>query len=242
MPDTNDRRTEWFVPSVGPLKFRIFIGLLFLPYTGMVLAYTIIGATLAEDFYPDRVGVLAVVYFLALGIAAHALDALGRGGVKPWGTHFSPAQLWGLAIVTLLPATAIGAYYAFRYAPLLWPIGLLELFFLFAYNREWFNGRFHTDGWFSFSWGMLPVLAGYVMQTNRLSLAALLAALAAGLFSRVEITAARPYKALVRAPQKNARDLRSVTIYERILKSISLGVILLSLGLLLWRLQVPFWR
>ncbi|MFQ5794642.1 MAG: hypothetical protein ACE5JP_06290 [Candidatus Bipolaricaulia bacterium] len=240
MPDTNDRHTEWFVPSIGPIKFRIFVGLLFLPYTGMVLAYTVIGATLAGSVDMKRVGALAVVYFLALGIAAHALDALGSRGVKPWATHFSPAQLWSLMILTSLPAAVIGGYYALYHAPLLWPIGLLEFFFLFAYNLEWFNGRFHTDGWFFFSWGVLPVLAGYVMQTNRLSLAALLVALAAGLFSLVEITASRPYKVLKRAPGQDAAGPRSAAIYERILKSISLGVILLGLGMLLWRLRFPF--
>ena len=32
---------------LGPLNVRLLIGLLFLPYTGMVPAYTIIGAMLA---------------------------------------------------------------------------------------------------------------------------------------------------------------------------------------------------
>jgi hypothetical protein len=250
MPDTSDRRAEWFVPSFGPLKFRLFVGLLFLPYTGMVLAYTVIGATLAEVVDARRVVALAVVYFLALGIAAHALDALGSSGVKPWGTHFTPTQLWGLVILSLLPAGAIGAYFAATDTPWLWPLGLLEFFFLFAYNLEWFKGRFHTDGWFMFAWGALPVLAGYVMQTNRLSLAALLAALAAALFSRVEITASRPYKRLRRAPDQDSGgdysggdySARQTTaaVYERILQSISLGVILLALGMLAWRL-IPFW-
>lgn len=239
MPDVNDRRSEWFVPPIGPVKFRIFLGLLFLPYTGMVLAYTVIGATLAETVDLQRIGALAAAYFLALGIAAHALDALGSHGIKPWGTHFSPAQLWGLVVVTLLPAGGIGVYYASRDTPLLWPIGLLEFFFLFAYNMEWFEGRFHTDGWFFLSWGVLPVLAGYVMQTNRLSLAALIVALAAGLFSLVEITASRPYKILKRTPGLDAAGLRTAAIYERILKSISLGVILLAVGMLIWRLTLP---
>ncbi len=241
MSDTNDRREEWFVPPFGPLKSRVFVGLLFLPYTGMVLAYTVIGGGLAEVFHPGRAGGLAIVYFLALGIAAHALDALGSRADKPWGTHFHPAQLWGLTIASLLPATAIGVFYALFYAPLLWLIGLLEYFFLFAYNLEWFDGRFHTDGWFVFSWGILPVWAGYILQTNQLSLAAVLVSLAAGLFSLVEITASRPYKALRRSADQTPKNVRAAMIYERILMSISLGVILLGAGLFLFRLQRPFW-
>ena len=241
MSNTEDRRKEWFVPSFGPLKVRIFIGLLFLPYTGMVLAYTVMGATLAEVFHPGRAGGLVLVYFLALGIAAHALDALGSRADKPWGRHFSPLQLWGLAVASLLPAGAIGVYLALSYAPLLWPIGLLEFFFLFAYNLEWFDGRLHTNGWFVFSWGILPVLAGYILQTNQLSLEVLLVALAAGLFSLVEISASRPYKALRRSADDTPNQEQTAMIYERILKSISLGVILLGVGLFLFRLQRPFW-
>ena len=48
MDPVPDRRSEWFVPQFGPLKFRLWIGLLFLPYTGMVLAFTVIGGMLAE--------------------------------------------------------------------------------------------------------------------------------------------------------------------------------------------------
>ena len=128
-----DRRQEWFVPSFGPLKFRVFIGLLFLPYTGMVLAYTVIGAALANNFDKGLAGGLIAIHFLALGIAAHALDALGSHAIKPWGVHFQPAQLWALAIISLIPVTAMGIFYAVNFAPLLWPIGLLEFFFLFAY-------------------------------------------------------------------------------------------------------------
>ena len=239
MKDARDRSREWFVPAVGPLKFRIFVGMLFLPYTGMVLGFTVFGATLAEILDVRRIGALAVVYFLALGIAGHALDALGSRSLKPWGVHFTPRQLWGLVALSLLPAAAIGIYYALNGAPLLWLIGVVEFFFLFAYNLEWFKGRLHTDGWFMFSWGALPVLAGYIMQTNRISLPSLLAAMGAALLSRVEITASRPYKALKRVADPDAAGHATEAVYERILQSISMGVILLALALLAWRLGFP---
>ena len=114
-----DRRTEWFVPSLGPLKLRIFIGLLFLPYTGMVLAYSVIGSMLANQIHWDRVGAILVIYFVALGVGAHALDALGSRGVKPWGKVFSKGQLWALAISSIVAAYAIGIYYMVLYTPLL---------------------------------------------------------------------------------------------------------------------------
>jgi hypothetical protein len=225
------------VPAFGPAAFRTFIGLLFLPYTGMVLAFTVIGSVLADPIYWDRVAAIVAIYFLGLGIGAHALDALGSKSVKPWGTVFSNRHLWAIAIVSLVGAYAIGIYYMVTVAPLLWPIAILEGFFVFAYNLEWFQGRFHTDGWFAFSWGGLPLLAGYVLQSNDISIAAVLIAAAAGLLSLTEIKASRPYKELKRAaPGSNGADGNRVTeALESVLKSLSLGVIVLGIGLLVWR-------
>lgn len=235
---TEDRRAEWFVPAFGPLKFRLLIGLLFLPYTGMVLAYTIMGTVLAEHIYWDRMAAIVVIYFLALGIGAHALDAIGSKGLKPWGYVFSERLLWILALSSIGIAYIIGMYYILRSTPLLSLVALAEGFVLFAYNLEWFEGRFHTDTWFAISWGGLPVLAGYVMQTNRISMAACFVAVAMGFFSLVEIKASRPYKTMKRESAKTGLDQKEqghMRAFELILQNISFGVICLGLGLLLGR-------
>lgn len=233
------RISEWFVPRFGPRRFRVAAGLLFLPYTGMVLSYTVIGSLLAREIYWNRVAAMVFIYFLGLGIAAHALDALGGKGVKPWGSVFSKRQLWLTAAGSLILAYGLAGYYMVRYVPLLLIIALIEGFFVFAYNLEWFDGWFHTDGWFAFSWGFLPVTAGYVMQTNGLGFQVLLVGCSAFLFSLIEIKASRPYKDLKRRPgplEGNEREL--IMRYETILKSISLGVCLLAVGLLVLRIKV----
>jgi len=232
-----DRRAEWFVPKFGPAKFRPFMGLLFLPYTGMVLSFSVIGSMLADPLYWDRVVAIAVIYFLGLGIAAHALDALGSRSVKPWGTIFTRGQLWLLAVLSLSLAYLLAIYYMIRYVPWLWLLAVSEGFFVFAYNLELFKGRFHTDNWFAFSWGFLPVLAGYIMQTNKMSIEALILAISMALFSSVEIKASRPYKDLRQRSNGLKEEEKSLMVrYEAILKSISLGVILLGAGLLIWRI------
>ena len=232
-----DRRTEWFVPSFGPERFRLAVGLLFLPYTGMVLSYTVIGSMLAPAIHWDRVAAIVLIYFLALGIGAHALDAAGSRGAKPWGRVFSRAQLWALAVTSLVAAYAIGIWYMVLYTPLLWLIAIPEGFFVLAYNLEWFGRRFHTDFWFAASWGALPVLAGYILQTNAVSPAVLLVAAAMALLSLVEIKASRPYKELKRAAASGEDvDRAQAERLEALLKSVSLGVILLGTGLLVWRL------
>ena len=221
------------MPAFGPPKFRIFIGLLFLPYTAMVLSFAVIGSLAAGNVDWDRVAAIVIIYFLGLGIAAHSLDAIGGGKSKPWGTIFSAAQLWLLAAASLASAYIVAGYYILLYVPWLAAVAVLEGFFVFAYNLEWFEGRFHTDAWFAFSWGFLPVIAGCLMQTNRISLEALVTAASMALFSVVEIKASRHYKVL---RQKSAmlsdHEKTALEKYEAILKSISCGVILLAMGLM----------
>ena len=234
--DHDTRASEWFVPAFGPARFRSFVGLLFLPYTGMVLAFLAIGASLAPRFHWGRLLAIEVIYFLALGIGAHALDGLGSSGRRPWGEAFDKRQLQVLAFGSLAMAYAIAVYYMVRYVPLLWPMALGEGFFVFAYNLEWFRGRFHSDNWFAFSWGLLPGLSGYIMQTNTVSVEALVCACAMAFFSIVEIKASRPYKALKREPHGLTSDQSLLMIrFEAILKGVSLGVILLAGGLLIRR-------
>jgi hypothetical protein len=203
----------------------------------MVLAFCVIGSMVAETIHWDRVGAIVLVYFLGLGIAAHALDALGSKQAKPWGEVLTRTQLWLMAIIALSVAYGVAIYYMILYVPLLWVVAILEGFFVFAYNLEWFGGTFHSDGWFAFSWGFLPVLAGSILQTNRISTGALLLAAGMALFSCIEIKASRPYKELKRrSTALRDEEKRLVKRYETILQCISLGVILLAAGLLVARL------
>ncbi len=208
MSASDTRINEWFVPRFGPLKFRAFVGLLFLPYTGMCLSFTIFGSMLAGTIHWDRVGAIVLIYALALGVSAHCADSLGSKKVKPWGSYFTRRQLTALMLSTIVVAYAVGIYYIIFYTPLLGLIAVLEGFFLFAYNFELWKGRFHNNFWFAVSWGALPVLAGYVIQTNSISLIALAVAAAAALASYAEIRTSRQYKVLVKSgPDKTAKKL-----------------------------------
>jgi hypothetical protein len=212
------------------------MGLLFLPYTGMVLSFSVIGAMLAGFVYWDRVVAMVIIYFLGLGIGAHALDALGSKGMKPWGQVLSERGLWVAALSSIAVAYLIAIYYMIFFVPLLWVVALPEGFFVFAYNLEWFGGKFHKDLSFAFSWGFLPVPAGYIMQTNEVTLGVLAIATAMGFFSLVEIKASRPYKVLKSHSDTLTHDEKLLMkSYETILKSISLGVLFLGIGMLMWR-------
>ena len=141
---------------------------------------------------------MALVYLLAVGVSAHSLDAMSPN--KPWGEFLTRSQLLALAVGGLVPALAVGLYLSIAFAPILIPLGLAELFFLLAYNLELFSGMFHTDFWFSVSWGYLPLLVGFVVQTGSVTVPALIAGLFGFFTAFVEINASRPYKALMRQP------------------------------------------
>jgi hypothetical protein len=233
MSEENQTRiNEWFVPKFGPMRFRVFVGLLFLPYTGMCISFAIIGSMLAGEIAWDRVGAIALVYTLALGISAHVADSLGSKKTKPWGSYFTKVQLLTIMAATLTTAYAIGVYYIAFYVPLLAVIAVLEGFFLFTYNYEIWDGIFHNDFWFAMSWGSLPLLAGYIMQTNSISILALTAAGLTGLASYAEIRMSRPYKQL---KQRNGNAAQTRRL-ENGLKAISAGTITFALSMLAYRI------
>jgi hypothetical protein len=214
------RINEWFVPRFGPLKFRAFIGMLFLPYTGMCISFTIIGSMLSESIAWDRVLSIFIIYFLALGVSAHAADNLGSKKIKPWGNYFSTFELRLMVIGGLSVSYILGIYYIIAFVPLLLIIAIIEGFFLFAYNFELFNGLFHNNFWFAVSWGALPLLAGFVIQTNSISVLSLISSIMAFLVAYIEIRISRKYKELKRKPQ-DVVDC-NVEKLERSLKVISL--------------------
>jgi hypothetical protein len=229
--ENETRINEWFVPKFGPIRFRVFVGLLFLPYTGMCISFAVIGSLLAGDIAWDRGGAIALIYGLALGVSAHIADSIGSKKSKPWGSYFTKAQLLALMVATLVAAFAIGAYYIVSFVPLLAVVAVLEGFFLFAYNFETFGGRFHNNFWFAVSWGVLPALAGYVMQTNSVSAIALAVSAATGCVSYLEIRISRPYKAM-----KKVGEDQKAKRFENGLKAISVGTIAFALAIVAYRI------
>ncbi len=223
------RENEWYVPKFGPRRFRLLVGLSFYPYSIMNASYVLIGSLLAPSIHFDRMAWMAVAYLLAVGVSAHSLDAMAPN--RPWGSFLSGRQLLVLAVAALVPACAIGLYFAFTVAPLLLPLGAVELFFLLSYNLELFAGRFHTDFWFASSWGFVPVLVGYVVQTGALSPAALAAGLFGFVTAHIEISASRPYKALRQDPV--GAESQVASRLESILKGVVATVMAVALFLLM---------
>ena len=185
----------------------------------MVVSFAAWGS-LVVDYSLERLVAICLLYFLALGISAHCLDALGSK-TKPWG-FLSKKKLWIISLITLSAAIIIGFYYAFLDSPLLIPIGIVEIFFLVSYNLELFNGKFHNNSSFVLSWGVLPVLAGTIIQINSITLESFALSGVAGILSYILIKTSRIYKNLKKQSAKTSLIYKK----EIVLKLISSGVIL----------------
>ena len=214
-----DRTDEWFVPKFGSRNFRRTIGILFLPYTSIVICFAALGS-LSGQFEIERLAAICIIYFLALGVSAHLLDAIG-GKTKPWG-DLPKKKLWLISMIVLGIAFSIGMYYVFLDSPLLFVIGVVEVFFLFAYNLELFGGKFHNNASTIFSWAILPVFAGSAIQTNSITIEAIMICGVSSIITYVLITTSRKYKHL----KQNNGNYLEIKKCESILKIITICVLI----------------
>jgi hypothetical protein len=150
--------------------WRDYWTLLHPPYTLWHLSFVAIGACIVPVIRPAYLGLAILAFFLAVGIAAHALDEL-RG--RPLRTGISNRVLIVLAALALLAAAAVGIYGASLVS--WWGLLFIGIggFLVPAYNLEWFRGTFHSDLWFAIMWGGFPALAGAFAQMGRIDVATL---------------------------------------------------------------------
>jgi hypothetical protein len=156
--------------------WRDYVTLLHVPYTAWHLSYVAIGCALAPTLHTDRLLAALAAFFLALGLAAHALDEL-RG--RPLGTSIPRTVLIAIAVASLAGAVAIGVAAALAWTPWLLAFVAVGAFLVPAYNLELIGGRFHSDTWFALDWGAFPVLTAYFVTAERLDPEAVFAAVAA---------------------------------------------------------------
>jgi hypothetical protein len=157
-------------------RLRDWWTLLHPPYTAWHLSYVVVGATLAPHVKLVPLLAALIAFFLAVGIAAHALDEYHG---RPLRTQIPGAVLIAAATLGLAGALALGVAGVLRVGWALIPFLLIGPLLVIAYNAELFGGIVHTDAGFAAAWGAFPLLTSYVAQTGRLSVSSVLAAGAA---------------------------------------------------------------
>jgi len=174
-----------------------FLNLLHPPYTLWHLSYVLMGIAIAPTIFFSRSVALLVAFFLGLGIGAHALDeTMGN----PLQTRLSKSKLYVIGFSSLSAAVLIGLYYVISLSLLLIPIIAAELFFAIAYNLEIFQKRFHNGLVFALSWGTIPFLTGFFVNSLTLGITPVIMSVGVGLLTIVQ-----------RALSTQARNIRRNT-------------------------------
>ncbi len=183
----------------GGGKAAEFWTLLHPPYTVWHLSYVVMGAAIAPRLSWAMLGGTVLAFFLAVGLAAHALDEL-QG--RPLRTTISTRTLATVAGVGLAGAVLLGAVAVPRSSVLLVPCIALGVLLVLGYNLELFGGRLHTDLGFAAAWGGFPVVVGFLAQapplTGPVSAGALCLALAATGLAYAQRQLSTPARALRR--------------------------------------------
>jgi hypothetical protein len=181
--------------AARPGGWRDWWTLLHPPYTAWHLAYVVIGACLAPVVNTTRLVATLLAFFLAVGVAAHALDELHG---RPLRTQIPVAALVGAAVVGLAGALVFGVAGVVQVGWVLVPFLVLGPVLVVGYNFEVLGGIIHNDVGFAASWGAFPVLTAYVAQTGTLALAPAVAAAGALLLSLAQRVLSTPARMLRR--------------------------------------------
>lgn len=244
MTDVGERPAFYVLSSGG---WRDYWSLLHPPYTMWHLSYVAIGAALAPTLHVGWLLETLAAFFLAMGLAAHALDELNG---RPLRTRIPGGVLVAIAVVGLGGAIAFGLHGVFEVSPWLWAFIVAGAFLVVGYNMELFGGVVHSDLWFALAWGAFPALTAYFAQTATIRVEAVLAAAACAAISASQRTLSTPVRRLRRTvvdvrgeleltdgtrERIDASALRSAP--ERALRWLSLAMPLIATALVIARLS-----
>jgi hypothetical protein len=181
--------------AARPGAWRDWWTLLHPPYTAWHLAYVVIGASLAPEVNVTRLLGTLLAFFLAVGLAAHALDELNG---RPLRTGIASGALVTVTVFGITGAVALGIVGAVQVGWVLIPFLIAGPLLVIAYNLELFGGRLHTDLVFAAAWGSFPLLTAYVAQTGSLAVAPVVGAAGAFALSLAQRELSTPARLLRR--------------------------------------------
>jgi hypothetical protein len=237
--------------ALRPGGWRDLVTILHPPYTAWHLSYVAFGAVAAPVLHAARLWAALGAFFLAVGVAAHALDELNG---HPLRTRLSDRDLAALAGIALAAAVGIGVAGVVVVSATLAPFVVLGAFLVLAYNLELFGGRFHTDFWFAAAWGSFPAVTSFwanalAIHSAGVAIAGVAVTLGCFWLSVAQRRLSTPVRELrrrtvsvsgqQRLDDGTTRELTSARIaapLDAALKAISLGLVLLAVSLVAIRL------
>jgi tRNA threonylcarbamoyladenosine modification (KEOPS) complex Pcc1 subunit len=181
--------------ALAPGGWRDYWSLLHPPYTLWHLSYVVIGASLAPEVQGRWLVETLLAFFLAMGLAAHALDELNG---RPLRTRIPGGVLVAIAVIGLAGAVALGVHGAIEVSPWIWAFIGAGVFLVIAYSLELFGGLVHSGLWFALAWGAFPALTAYFAQTGQVRAEAVIAAAACAALAVAQRVLSTPVRRLRR--------------------------------------------
>ncbi len=237
-----------FYALSGARAWHDYLNLLHMPYTLWNLSIVVLGTVIAPVVHVDRLLGTLLAFFLAVGIASHALDELNG---RPMGTKIPSAVLVALAVVSLVGAMALGVVASIVESPWIFAFVAFGGFIVVAYNLGLWHDRFYNEFWLAFSWGAFPVLTAYWVNAFRFDFAVVLVAVACFLVTLVQRTLSTPVRTVRRKAlrvegfieltngERIILDRQSIIAApERALLLLAASSLVLAIGLLIFRLEI----
>jgi len=148
-------------------KLKEFITIMHIPYTMMCISFLTMGFAISGIRDYGLYILTFISYFLGLGISSHCFDQLTGMGSR-YVEKLKDDDLIFIGIFSLVISILIGIISMIDYKlwNLIWLIPI-QSFFVFSYPlAKTFRGKFHSDFWFSISFGAIPVIIGNYVNTG----------------------------------------------------------------------------
>jgi hypothetical protein len=221
-------RPAWYALRTG--GWRDWVTILHPPYTLWHLSYVAVGAAIAPRFHLERLLWAIVAFFLAMGIAAHALDELNG---RPLRTRISSTALAVTAFVALGGAIGVGIAAANAWGWWLLAFVAAGAVLVPAYNLELFGGMLHNDWGFALAWGAFPAITGWFVEAQTLRLEAFAVAGYATALSLAQRALSTP----ARRARRTQGTVEGTETIERTLRALTGATTLLGVALVAARLR-----
>ncbi len=155
---------------VGPWKANTWVYGLRVPFSLIFIGWITLAQAIGPSFNLEIYLFTLLATFLGLVVGAHYID-IGSSKKKFSPYLRIPRYMLAVGIIAVALGVAVGAYMAFR-----WNLGFLifvfvEGFAALSYPRE--NPKvMHSYAGFGLTWGTIPFLGAYFIQTSTISLLA----------------------------------------------------------------------
>jgi hypothetical protein len=165
---------------VAPWRRNVWLYGLRTPFSLVFIGWMTFAEVLSPRFSVEIYLYSVLAIFLGLVVGAHYIDiGMSREKFSPFFPRIPPGMVW-IGVLAVVAGGIVGVYMALRWDVLFILFVAVEGFAAYAYPSE--NPMMvHSYPGFGLTWGTIPFLAAYFIQSGTLSLLVLAVAVFVGI-------------------------------------------------------------